>query len=76
MITLKQSNWYVPGTWKGLMKSDGHRSASVTCPLCKKNYALTNHDIAADGTVTPSVVCPTEGCTFHEMVKLEGFQAT
>jgi hypothetical protein len=28
------------------------------------------HAVAADGTVTPSYVCPVTGCTFHEYVRL------
>jgi hypothetical protein len=31
------------------------------------------HTIAADGTVTPSYVCVATGCTFHEMVRLVGW---
>lgn len=32
------------------------------------------HDIAADGTVWPSVDCPTPECDFHTNVKLEGWR--
>ena len=28
------------------------------------------HAVAADGTVTPSYVCPVDGCGFHEWVQL------
>lgn len=31
------------------------------------------HTVAADGTVQPSYVCPVGGCTFHEWVRLEGW---
>lgn len=31
------------------------------------------HTIAADGTVLPSYVCPVGGCSFHEMVRLDGW---
>lgn len=31
------------------------------------------HTIATDGTVTPSYVCVSAGCTFHEMVRLVGW---
>ncbi len=30
----------------------------------------SGHTIAEDGTVTPSVVCPYDGCDFHKMVQL------
>jgi len=29
------------------------------------------HDINEDGIVTPSIVCPHEGCNFHEMIQLD-----
>ena len=31
------------------------------------------HTIAADGTVSPSYVCPVKGCTFHVHVRLDGW---
>ena len=34
------------------------------------------HRVAEDGTVTPSYVCPVDGCTFHDWVRLVGFDAT
>jgi hypothetical protein len=33
----------------------------------------TGHEIAADGTVHPSIVCPYEGCDFHEWGRLLGW---
>lgn len=71
--TFSQNNHYDPGTWKGLQRPVG-RSASFTCPVCGQTGALTDHEIAEDGTVSPSVVCPRDGCTFHEYIKLEGWQ--
>jgi len=51
------------------------------CPSCGLPISLENHSIAADGTVTPSVVevfgdkakCGECG-TFHESIKLEGWK--
>jgi hypothetical protein len=43
--------------------SNGHEGG-----LFGWNYK--NHTIADDGTVNPSVVCTTLGCTFHEFVRL------
>jgi hypothetical protein len=42
---------------------------------CSKGHVAvigpgTGHTIASDGTVTPSCVCPRDGCGFHEHVKL------
>jgi hypothetical protein len=31
------------------------------------------HAVAADGTVSPSLVCPAKGCVGHEHVKLDGW---
>jgi hypothetical protein len=57
-----------PGTWK-----KWGQQVLFCCPLCK-NAGLLDHQIAADGTVTPSVQCATHGCTFHENgVKLRGW---
>ena len=61
------------GSWRGLKVGLHHRSASVTCPNCGRTATLTDHDIAADGTVTPSLVCPHGGCGFHDHVKLVGW---
>ena len=73
MITVPQNNHYEPGTWKGLKTKDG-RKASFTCPNGHTGV-LTDHEILADGSVHPSVVCPTDGCNFHEFIKLEGWSA-
>lgn len=74
MIILRQNSDYEPLTWKGL-KLANHTgySASATC-VNGHTCTLTEHEIADDGTVTPSLVCPYEGCTWHEFVKLEGWQ--
>ncbi len=42
------------------------RSADLVCPLCSRWASLMDHEIAADGTVSPSVGCPYEPCPFHE----------
>ena len=43
---------------------------------CKSGHGLVlkRHSVSADGTVTPSVVCLSSGCTFHEFVRLEGWK--
>lgn len=40
--------------------------------ICSRGHrlVLTNHRIKADGSVFPSVVCRTRGCTYHEVVRL------
>lgn len=41
-----------------------------TCPHA---FTLKNHRVAADGVVSPSVVCPYAPCGFHEFVMLVGW---
>ena len=61
--------------WEPSKRSDGVRTAFLTCPECGNSYSLTGLAIADDGVVTPSVVCPCEGCNFHEWVKLIGWSS-
>ena len=61
----------IPLTWKPLKDGD-KRSASFICPN-RHHGVLLDHEIAPDGTVTPSVVCPEDGCEFHDYLKLEGW---
>ena len=62
---------YKPGTWKGGFAWNG-KTALVTC-INGHTCTLSEHKIADDGTVSPSLVCPYDGCNFHEFVKLEGW---
>jgi hypothetical protein len=45
---------------------------------CDKQHTLRMsgriHKVAVDGTVTPSWVCTYYQCTFHEHVRLEGWE--
>lgn len=52
----------------GVITLDGKPTLYFMCP-CGKRGALFDHDIADDGTVTPSVVH--EDCGFHDYIKLE-----
>lgn len=47
----------VPLTWRLVKYADGHLGATVSCDK-GHSCVLTNHDIASDGVVTPSLVCP------------------
>ena len=70
---MSDPQWPGPGEWKPVqLQKTGERTARLVCPDCRCR-ALLDHSIATDGTVTPSVVCPTEGCNFHEMVRLSGW---
>jgi len=61
------------GMWLPV-KIDGQLSARIGCPKCGESPSLFDHTIGADGTVTPSAVCPVKGCDFHEFVKLVGWK--
>lgn len=62
----------LPGTWVP-GHADGERTAFFTCPKCSTYGALAgSHEIADDGVVSPSVVCP--NCDFHDHVTLVGWQ--
>jgi hypothetical protein len=60
------------GRWKGAI-SDGKRTALIACPTCGEVASISQHEIDTDGKVTPSVVCPFDGCDFHAYVKLVGW---
>lgn len=47
--------------------------ATLVCPNGHQG-SIVSHTVAADGTVTPSCVCPREGCTFHEHVRFLNWQ--
>jgi hypothetical protein len=61
-----------PGTWRQ-GTSNGKKTAFFRCPKCPTFGALAGtHEIADNGQVTPSMVCP--NCDFHEWIELEGWQ--
>jgi hypothetical protein len=55
------------------INADGKETARVKCPQCQQ-WATLDHDIAANGAVYPSLICPTNGCGFHDVVMLAGWQ--
>ena len=58
--------------WRPAAKAMEHIfKAIVTCPDCGFESSLREHTIDAGGVVHPSLVCPGEGCAFHEFVRLE-----
>ncbi len=66
--------WPAGGEWIRIRDSEIPRpTARVGCPTCGQSSAL-DHEIAADGTVTPSLVCARSGCKFHDHVKLVGWE--
>lgn len=55
------------GRWGG-WRAGTETRIMISCPQCGTVAGL-DHDIASDGTVTPSVICPI-GCGFHDHVRL------
>ena len=73
-ITLEKSQSKQPGTWNPVSDSAvGQWKANVTCPDCKTTMSLKRHAVASNGDVSPSLVCPRDGCSFHEFVNLNGW---
>jgi len=58
------------GTWQA-KKTALKTWVNISCPTCGASGGLT-HDVAADGTVFPSVACPFD-CPFHEYIRLVGW---
>lgn len=53
---------------------DGVPTVLLSCSRGHLGY-LADHTIAADGTVAPSLQCSFDGCSWHVMGKLKGYQA-
>ena len=77
MIVLKRgTKLWEPLTWMPFTDDEkpGALNAGITCGNGHHvSLHPTEHEIADDGTVTPSLDCPVEGCSWHESVKLEGW---
>ncbi len=52
---------------------DGH---PVVCCGNGHRAGIPDHETADDGTITPSLKCPEEGCDWHEMAQLEDWPGT
>ena len=63
-----------PLTWLPL-KAGPRWTAEIICAN-GHGGGLTNHTISSDGSVSPSCLCPVEGCGWHEMVRLTGWRPT
>lgn len=57
------------------------RIVVFACPGCGRGATIwrpeqppgCHHSIDAAGNVTPSAVCPHQGCAYHEFITLEGW---
>ena len=57
------------GNWSECFSKDGIE-VTLKCPGCGQLQGLGDHELMADGTVTPSVQCYYD-CGFHDYVRLE-----
>ena len=60
-----------PGTWRTI-----NGQTQVRCPKCHRFARLTDHIIADDGEVIPSIRCPYQaaGCIWHVRAYLAEWQ--
>jgi hypothetical protein len=73
MIEVPKGKSDEPGTWNVIEYPRARRVqwCEFTCPNGHgASITKSIHAIAQDGTVNPSVICPRQGCTFHEFVRL------
>lgn len=75
MIEIPRGTWKdppAPPFWIRVLRTGKPDSATVVCPSGHVG-SLLDHEIADDGSVTPSLVCPEDGCGWHEHVRLIGW---
>ena len=68
--------WCPPLTWDYWLwgPDPGVKTALVSCDQGHTGTVNPDiHKIAVDGTLSPSWVCPYEGCTWHVFARLEGW---
>lgn len=68
----------IPGHWcvrqrRGSKPGDPEDIIKFACPLCGAEGDLSDHEVDGSGLVSPSVVCPTDDCGFHDHVTLMQF---
>lgn len=73
-IEIKHSETPGPLTWR-IIKDYHPDHPTVPVITCSEGHesVLRTHDISASGEVSPSLVCPIEGCSFHEYATLKGW---
>ncbi len=61
-----------PLTWHFEYDHKGKLQPDVVCANGHE-ASITEHTIASDGTINPSLDCPADGCDFHDHGKLDGW---
>lgn len=59
--------------WVPTPKATNGVKAIVWCPDCNLRIGIRGHEISETGELSPSLVCPHEGCNFHEYVQLRNY---
>lgn len=66
----------VPHDRDAMTKPGWYRHGPLVMLRCPNGHVgALDHEIAADGTVSPSVVCDQDSCTFHKQVRLLDWNA-
>jgi hypothetical protein len=73
MTNYKKDESLSPGSWYRWKTPKGY--TTMFCDPYGHAGSLEDHNIADDGTVSPSVVCAHDNCLFHEWIKLEDWDA-
>jgi hypothetical protein len=71
MLNVPYDEKLINNSWHLYTLSDGRQLVETRCT--NGHIGTLGHNIAVDGTVSPSVVCQHEGCNFHEFIKLDGW---
>ena len=78
--TAERQRWptpLIPGRWRPVLRQgekpgDPMEVIKFACPSCGIEADLSDHEVDANGLVSPSVLCPAE-CGFHASVTLKGW---
>jgi len=73
--SVKPGEWHKPELLTWHMEMD-YTGVLIPVLVCDQGHEaiIRTHKVNPEGVVTPSIMCPVEGCTFHEYVKLEGWE--
>ncbi len=65
-----------PGEWAAIDEPEFRHvwKAIIACPECGFESSIRTHEVAADGTISPSLVCPASGCSWHVWGRLDGWE--
>lgn len=60
--------------WKMSANPESRIKATVWCPDCGLRIGIVGHGIDVNGVLSPSLVCPHDGCGFHRHVQLKDYK--